>query len=57
MVFLDVEFSENEEQRGGQNGKRHFLFTLWLSQVQAGIFIPPGENANHQSRAASYVSV
>lgn len=28
LVFLDVEFSENEEQRGGQNRKRHFLFTL-----------------------------
>lgn len=28
LVFLDVEFSENEEQRGGQNRKRHFPFTL-----------------------------
>lgn len=48
---------KEKEEKVGRN-KQAFLFcSLWLSQVQAGIFILPGENANHQSQAACYVSV
>lgn len=48
---------KEKEEKVGRN-KQAFLFcSLRLSQVQAGIFILPGENANHQSQAACYVSV
>lgn len=55
---------KEKEEKVGRN-KQAFLFfpffsflcSPWLSQVQAGIFILPGENANHQSQAACYVSV
>lgn len=61
-------FGEKEEKKVGSN-KQAFLFFFSfprffssfcsprLSQVQAGIFILAGENANHQSQAACYVSV
>lgn len=52
---------KEKEEEVGRN-KQPFLFffflcSLRLSQVQAGIFILPEENANHQSQAACYVSV
>lgn len=48
---------KEKEEKVGRN-KQAFLFcSMRLSQVQAGIFILPGENANHQSQAACYVSV
>lgn len=52
IVFWNKNKEENKEQK-----KAFSFYSPWLSQVQAGIFIPPGENANHQSRAACYVSV
>lgn len=53
---------KEKEEKVGRN-KQAFLFFFLslcssrLSQVQAGIFILPEENANHQSQAACYVSV
>lgn len=57
FVFLDAEFSEIRTKKRGGKKKAFSFYSPWLSQVQAGIFIPPGENANHQSQAACYVSV
>lgn len=57
FVFLEVEFSEIRTKNRKKKKKAFSFYSPWLSQVQAGIFIPPGENANHQSQAACYVSV
>ncbi len=45
------------KKKRGVKGKHFFLLSLRLSLAEAGIFILPGENANHQSQAACYVSV
>lgn len=49
--------AKTKKKEGTQEGKREAFLSLRLSLVQAGIFILPGENANHQSQAACYVSV
>lgn len=48
--------NRKRRKRGEKRGSISF-YSRRLSLVQAGIFILPGENANHQSQAACYVSV
>lgn len=48
---------KEKAEKVGRNKQAFLSCSLRLSQVQAGIFILPGENANHQSQAACYVSV
>lgn len=53
-----AERGQTLEERGEEEGRiGRAFYSLWLSLVRAGIFILPGENANHQSQAACYVSV
>lgn len=58
MGISEVKNAEgkNIKEKGGGVGSISFYFFL-LSLVQTSIFILPGENANHQSQAACYVSV